>query len=30
MLPACRTADEGFAIPTFDLVPRDAEGFLEH
>ena len=23
MLPACRTGGEGFAIPTFDLVPSD-------
>ena len=29
MLPACRTAGEGFAIPTFDIVPSDVEGFLE-
>jgi SRSO17 transposase len=29
MLPACRTAGEGFAIPTFDLVPGDVEGFIE-
>jgi hypothetical protein len=29
MLPACRTASERFAIPTFDLVPSDVEGFLE-
>jgi SRSO17 transposase len=29
MLPACRTAGEGFAIPTFDVVPSDVEGFLE-
>jgi SRSO17 transposase len=29
MLPACRTAGEGFAIPTFDLTPRDVEGFME-
>jgi SRSO17 transposase len=29
MLPACRTAGEGFAIPTFDLAPSDVEGFLE-
>jgi len=29
MLPACRTASEGFAIPTFDLTPPDVEGFLE-
>ena len=29
MLPACRTGGEGFAIPTFDLVPNDVEGFME-
>jgi len=29
MLPACRSGDEGFAIPTFDLVPSDVEGFVE-
>jgi len=29
MLPACRTAGEGFAIPSFDVVPRDVEGFME-
>ena len=29
MLPACRTAGEGFAIPTFDVVPSDVEGFVE-
>ncbi len=29
MLPAGRTAAEGFAIPTFDVVPRDVEGFME-
>src|SRR3989441_9093918 len=29
MLPVCRTAGEGFAIPTFDLVPSDVEGFME-
>jgi hypothetical protein len=29
MLPACRTAGDGFAIPTFDVVPSDVEGFLE-
>jgi SRSO17 transposase len=29
MLPACRTAGAGFAIPTFDIVPSDVEGFLE-
>src|SRR5262244_579480 len=29
MLPACRIASEGFAIPTFDLTPPDVEGLLE-
>src|SRR5215469_17727808 len=29
MLPACRTASEGFAIPTFALTPPDVEGLLE-
>ena len=29
MLPACRIGGEGFAIPTFDLVPSDVEGFME-
>ena len=29
MLPACRTGGEGFAIPTFDLVPSDVRGFME-
>jgi SRSO17 transposase len=29
MLPACRTAGEGFAIPAFDDVPSDVEGFME-
>jgi SRSO17 transposase len=29
MLPRCRTEGEGFAIPTFALVPSDVEGFLE-
>jgi SRSO17 transposase len=29
MLPACRTAGEGFAIPTFDVVPSDVERFME-
>jgi len=29
MLPACRTGGEDFAIPTFDLVPSDVEGFME-
>jgi SRSO17 transposase len=29
MLPACRTEDEGFAMPTFDVVPSDVEGFMD-
>jgi hypothetical protein len=29
MLPACRTAGEGCAIPTFDVVPSDVAGFME-
>ena len=29
MLPACRSASEGFAIPTFDVVRSDVEGFVE-
>ena len=29
MLPVCRTAGEGFAMPTFDLVASDVEGFME-
>src|ERR671923_1081949 len=29
MLPVCRTAGEGFAIPTFDLTPCDVDGFME-
>src|SRR6266851_7124332 len=29
MLAACRTNGEGFAIPTFDLVPSDVEGFMD-
>src|SRR5215813_9443392 len=29
MLPACRSGGEGFAIPTFDLVPSAVEGFME-
>jgi len=28
MLPACRTTDEGFSIPTFDVIPSDVEGFM--
>jgi SRSO17 transposase len=29
MLPDCRTQDETFAIPTFDILPSDVEGFIE-
>jgi SRSO17 transposase len=29
MLPACRTDGDEFTIPTFDLVPRDVEGFMD-
>jgi SRSO17 transposase len=29
MLPSCRTAGEGCALPTFEVVPRDVEGVLE-
>jgi SRSO17 transposase len=29
MLPACRTEGEGFAIPTFDVLPSDVEGFMD-
>ena len=29
MLPACRTGGEGFALPTFEVVPSDVEGFME-
>jgi SRSO17 transposase len=29
MLPACRTPDATFAIPTFDVLPSDVEGFVE-
>jgi SRSO17 transposase len=29
MLPACRTESEGFAIPTFDVVSSDVEGFMD-
>jgi SRSO17 transposase len=28
MVPACWTAGDGFAIPTFDVVPSDVEGFI--
>ena len=29
MLPACRTAGDGFAIPTFDLKPPDVAAFTD-
>jgi SRSO17 transposase len=29
MLPACRTTDDEFAIPTFELTTRDAAGFTD-
>ena len=29
MLPACRTAGDEFAIPPFDLTPRDVAGFTD-
>jgi SRSO17 transposase len=29
MLPESRTPDEGFALPRFELTPRDVEGFLD-
>ena len=29
MLPDCRTPEPTFAIPTFDVIPSDVEGFLE-
>lgn len=29
MLPESRTSDEGFALPRFELTPRDVEGFLD-
>ena len=29
MLPACRSTDEGFTIPHFDIVPSDVTGFME-
>jgi SRSO17 transposase len=29
MLPDCRTPDTTFAIPPFDVIPSDVEGFLE-
>ena len=29
MLPACRIDGEGFAMPTFEGVPSDVEGFMD-
>ena len=29
MLPACRTPDETFTIPMFDVLPGDVEGLVE-
>jgi len=29
MLPACRIDGEGFAIPTFAVVPSDVEAFMD-
>ena len=29
MLASCRTEDEGFAVPKFDLVREDVEGFMD-
>jgi len=29
MLPACRIQGDEFTIPTFDIVPRDVEGFMD-
>jgi SRSO17 transposase len=29
MLPACRTAGDGFSIPIFDVVRSDVEGFMD-
>ena len=29
MLPACRTDDAAYTIPTFDVVPDDVEGFMD-
>ena len=29
MLPACRTADETFAIPQFALTPSDIDSFMD-
>ena len=29
MLPACRTEGDGFAIPTFEVLPSDVKGFMD-
>jgi hypothetical protein len=29
MLPACRTDEAAYTIPTFDVVPGDVEGFMD-
>jgi SRSO17 transposase len=29
MLPACRTDETAYTIPTFDVVPSDVEGFMD-
>ena len=29
MLPDCRTPDDTFAIPPFDVSPSDVAGFIE-
>jgi len=29
MLPACRTDEATYTIPTFDIVPGDVEGFMD-
>ena len=29
MLPACRTEGAAYAMPTFDRIPSDVEGFLD-
>lgn len=29
MLPACRSTELEFSLPTFDVVPSDVEGFMD-
>ena len=29
MLPACRTEGDGVAIPSFEVLPSDVEGFMD-